>query len=123
MVRLPDHFHNTRHYKYNSLMIRVGEGKQELIKGNDMTSLLIKSKVLQEIDLIPDDKLTDVYNFIHYFRLGLEKAQLTQAKPGLAFAGCWQDMPDEMFNDFTTEITQRRHQAFIRRRGDEGIAG
>jgi len=88
-----------------------------------MTSLLIKSKVLQEIDLIPEDKLADLYNFIHYFRLGLEKSQPTESKSILAFAGCWKDMPDEMFNDFTTEITQRRHQAFIRRRGDEGIAG
>lgn len=88
-----------------------------------MTSLLIKSKVLREIDLIPEDKLADVYNFIHYFRLGLEKSQFTQPKPTLAFAGCWQDMPDEMFKDFTTEIRQRRQRAFARRRGNEGIAG
>lgn len=88
-----------------------------------MTSLLIKSKVLQEIDLFPEDKLADLYNFIHHFRLGLEKSQITKPKPILAFAGCWQDMPDEMFNDFTTEIKQRRHQAFARRRGNEGIAG
>lgn len=88
-----------------------------------MTSLLIKNKVLQEIDLIPDDKLTDLYNFIHYFRLGLEKSQVTKPKLILAFAGCWQDMPDEMFNNFTAEIKERRHQAFARRRGNEGIAG
>jgi len=88
-----------------------------------MTSLLIKSKVLQEIDLIPEDKLTDLYNFIHYFRLGLEKSQMTKPKPSLAFAGCWQDMPAEMFADFTTEIAQRCRQAFTRRRSDEGSAG
>ena len=88
-----------------------------------MASLLIKNKVLQEIDLIPEDKLTDLYNFIHYFRLGLEKSQVTKPKPILAFAGCWQDMPDEVFNDFAAEIKQRRHQAFARRRGNEGIVG
>lgn len=88
-----------------------------------MTSILIKSKVLQEIDLIPDDKLTDIYNFIHYFRLGLENSQATKPKPVLAFAGCWQDMPDDMFNDFTAEIKQRRHHAFTRRRGNESSAG
>lgn len=87
-----------------------------------MTSILIKSKILQEIDLIPEDRLTDLYNFIHYFRLGLKKSsQLT--KLVLAFAGCWKDMPDEMFNDFTAEIRQRRHQAFAQRRENEGIAG
>jgi hypothetical protein len=85
-----------------------------------MTSLLIKSKVLQEIDLIPEDKLADLYNFIHYFRLGLEKSGVTKPRPTLAFAGCWQDMPAEIFNDFTADIAQRRHQAFTRRRGNEG---
>jgi hypothetical protein len=88
-----------------------------------MTSLLIKSKVLQEIDLIPDDKLADLYNFIHYFRLGLERSKIIKPKPIMAFAGCWKDMSDEMFNDFTAEIRQRRQQAFARRRGNEGIAG
>ncbi|MEA5419495.1 hypothetical protein VB712_09680 [Spirulina sp. CCNP1310] len=87
-----------------------------------MTSILIKNKVLQEIDLIPEDRLIDLYNFIHDFRLGLEKSQKTNNKPISAFAGCWQDMPDEIFNDFTTEIKQRRQQAFTRRRGDESIA-
>lgn len=86
-----------------------------------MTSLLIKRKVLQEIELIPEDKLADLYNFIHYFRVGLEKSQLTKPKPILAFAGCWKDMPDEIFDDFTTEIRQRRHQAFTRRRENEGL--
>ncbi|MCB0214304.1 MAG: hypothetical protein KDJ52_33505 [Anaerolineae bacterium] len=77
-----------------------------------MASTLIKNKVLQEIDLIPEDKLTELYTFIHYFRLGVEKAFVTKPKPNLAFAGCWQDMPDEMVNDFTAEIKQRRRQAF-----------
>jgi hypothetical protein len=77
---------------------------------------MIKSKVLQEIDLIPEDKLIDVYNFIHDFRLGLEKAHVQKSSQILAFAGCWQDMPDEVFADFTTEITERRSQAFKRER-------
>ena len=88
-----------------------------------MSSLLIKDKVLREIELIPEDKLADVYNFIHYFRLGLERSHVTKAKSNLAFAGSWQDMPDEMFDDFTAEIKGRRRQAFTRRRGNESIAG
>jgi hypothetical protein len=90
--------------------------------GVTMTPLLIKSKVLQEIDLIPEDKLADLYNFIHYFRLGLERSQITGSKRILAFAGCWKDMPDEIFTDFTAEITERRRQAFTRRRRNEGSA-
>lgn len=86
-----------------------------------MTSFLMKNKVIQEIDRIPEDRLADVYNFIHYFRLGLEKSQPVNPKPTLAFAGCWKDMPDEMFHEFTAEIEQRRHQAFARRRDHEGV--
>ncbi|MDX1524319.1 MAG: hypothetical protein R3264_22000 [Anaerolineae bacterium] len=88
-----------------------------------MSPLLIKSKVLQEIELFPEDRLTELYNFIHYFRLGIENSQPIPSTPILAFAGSWKDMPDEIFDDFTTEIKQRRHQAFARRRGNEGIAG
>jgi hypothetical protein len=88
-----------------------------------MTPLIIKNKVLKEIDLIPEDKLADLYNFIHHFRLGLEKSQVTKSKQILAFAGCWEDIPEETFTDFTTEIAQRRRQAFVRRRSDEGITG
>ena len=88
-----------------------------------MASFLMKNKVLQEIELIPEDKLNDLYNFIHYFRLGLEKSPITKSKPILAFAGCLKDMPDEIFSDFRAEVEQRRSQAFIRRRSDESRAG
>ncbi len=44
--------------------------------------------------------MSDLYNFIHYFRLGLEKLQTKQSDRILAFAGCWKDMPDEMFAEF-----------------------
>lgn len=86
-------------------------------------TLLLKNKVLQEIELIPENKLADVYNFIHYFRLGLEKSSTEQQKNILAYAGCWEDMPDDMFIDFTNEITQRRRHAFVGRRNNEGSTG
>ena len=88
-----------------------------------MMTLLIKDKVLQEIELIPEDKLVDLYSFIHYFRLGLEKSKTTHSKPSMLFAGGWKDMPDELFADFTAEIRQRRQQAFTRRRGNEDSTG
>jgi hypothetical protein len=88
-----------------------------------MNSLQIKNKVLQEIDLLPDDRLPDVYNFIHFFRLGIEKAEGAGAQSILAFAGTWQEMPDEMFEEFVVEVEERRRQAFTRRREHEGNAG
>lgn len=88
-----------------------------------MNSLQIKDRVLQEIDLIPDDKLSDVYNFIHFFRLGIEKAEGTEKQSTLAFAGSWREMSDDMFEEFLVEVAERRRQAFTRRREHEGNAG
>ena len=73
-----------------------------------MTSVFIKSKLLQEIDLIPEDKLVDLYHFVHDFRMGVEQSKRADPKQILAFAGSWRDMPDEAFDDFTTEIEARR---------------
>lgn len=86
-----------------------------------MTSM-IKRRVFQEIELIPEDKLADLYTFLHYFRLGLKKAHSPKNEQILAFAGCWQDMPDELFAEFTAGIVARRSQAFIGRRNSEGCA-
>ena len=33
------------------------------------------SQVIEEIRLVPKDRLREIYNFIHFFRLGLEKSQ------------------------------------------------
>jgi hypothetical protein len=86
-----------------------------------MAPIVIKQKVLQEIDLLPEDKLIDIYNFIHHFRLGIETIRANSRQSTMAFAGCWADMPEDQFQAIQSDIEQRRHQAFARRRGDEGI--
>lgn len=68
-----------------------------------MNSSTLKTKVLEEIDLVPEDKLPQVYDFIHYFRLGLETSG-SDANRIMQFAGCWQDMPDDMFTEFLASI-------------------
>lgn len=84
-----------------------------------MSSLLLKNKLQAEIDLIPEDKLVDVYNFIHYFRLGTEKTTQSNKEKILSFAGCWKDMDNQVFDDVFTEIAQRRTDAFSERRNNE----
>ncbi|WP_446008281.1 hypothetical protein [Candidatus Electrothrix sp.] len=76
--------------------------------------------VIEEIRLVPKNRLRDVYNFIHFFRLGLEKVQ-DESEDIMQFAGCWQDMTDEEFEDFSQEITDRRRQAFSGRVPHENI--
>jgi len=69
------------------------------------------SEVMEEIRLVPKDRLPAIYDFIHFFRLGLESAG-DDTKDIMRFAGCWQDMTDEEFEDFSQEIAERRRQAF-----------
>lgn len=44
---------------------------------------MLQDQVIAEIKQIPSDKLMDVYQLIHYFRLGLPHEQQSQAKANL----------------------------------------
>jgi hypothetical protein len=83
-----------------------------------MDLINIRTKVITEINLIPEDKLEELYNIIHYFRLDGE-ISTTSIQQTMKFAGCWNDMSDEMFGNFSEEINIRRQQAFFDKRSDE----
>lgn len=80
--------------------------------------MVSKEKILEEIDLIPDSMLAEVYTFIHYFRLGLEKSHPDKKEHILAFAGSWKDLSDDTFDEVMKDIKIRRRNAFSRRRND-----
>ncbi|MEG4284722.1 hypothetical protein QUB68_16460 [Microcoleus sp. A006_D1] len=40
---------------------------------------MLIQKILQELQDIPEDKLAEIYDLIHYFRLGLGREQLQPA--------------------------------------------
>jgi hypothetical protein len=40
-------------------------------------------KIYQELQDIPEDKLAEIYDLIHYFRLGLAQEQKQPRTPGL----------------------------------------
>jgi hypothetical protein len=75
-------------------------------------------KILQELDLIPDNQLLELYQLLHDFRLRLEASKENQLAI-LSYAGCWRDLPDETFEFFLQEVAQRRQQAFTMRSYDE----
>ena len=87
-----------------------------------MEKTIIRDRVMEEIKLIPEHKLSEVYDFIHYFRIGLQKSKGNMGQI-MKFAGCWKDMPEEVFNEFLAEIRERRKQAFTRRRSSEAGIG
>jgi hypothetical protein len=82
-----------------------------------MDSLNLRTKVITEIHLVAEDKLEELYNFIHYFRLGVEVSQ-GSLNPTMDFAGCWNDMSDETFVNFNEEVSTRRQQSFLGRRNE-----
>lgn len=44
---------------------------------------MLIQKIYQELQDIPEDKLAEVYDLIHYFRLGLGVEQTQPRTPGL----------------------------------------
>ncbi len=86
-----------------------------------MSSSAARTKVIREIELIPEDRLPDVYTLLHYFRLGLQSAE-KQGRSVMQFAGSWEDMPGESFTSFLEEAKERRRRAFSGRRSGETSA-
>ncbi len=75
----------------------------------------LRQKVKQEINLIPDEHLATVYNFVRHYTQLRQSASETQHI--MDFAGAWKDMPEDQFEDFLSEVNQRRRTAGKRRRG------
>nr|VFK16978.1 MAG: hypothetical protein BECKLPF1236B_GA0070989_11079 [Candidatus Kentron sp. LPFa] len=74
------------------------------------------SEVMKEIRLVPEDRLPEIYDFIHSFRQDSGTVWNDTAKI-MGFAGCWRDLTEEEFKDFSQEIAARRAQVFSERAG------
>ena len=60
---------------------------------------MLQQQIMQEIQDIPDDKLAEIYDLIHYFRLGLNKENASERKPGLLEGSLSQSFFDELPED------------------------
>ncbi|MHB8545027.1 MAG: hypothetical protein ACYC9S_13655 [Leptospirales bacterium] len=81
-----------------------------------MTNEILRNRILEEIQRIPERKLEEVYDLLHYFRIGLASSEPIPVSSVLPFAGAWSDMDDSTFKEFEEEIQGRRRQAFVSRR-------
>jgi hypothetical protein len=93
----------------------------EFIKGEKaMNSATLRLKLIEELQYIPEEKIPQLYDIICFFR-----AKIESVKPAsnniMSFAGCWEDMPDEMFNSLLNEVAERRTNAFSGRRQHETL--
>jgi len=83
-----------------------------------MSQLQIREKVIEELKKIPDEKMEKIYEFISHIRTNHQNS-ITNVDLIMGFAGCWSDMPDDVFSDITQEMSGRRAQAFAERRKNE----
>lgn len=80
-----------------------------------------RNQIIEEINLIPEDKRQELYNLIHQFRISLERSH-NNVDEIMQFAGSWSDMPEEDFSDFCEETEQRRQASSSRRFSDETLS-
>jgi len=75
---------------------------------------IIQKQIAEEIDLIPEEKRKELYELIRNFRVNLKELD-NKANQIMEFAGSWLDIPEEEFNNFYTDIEQRRQNSVSRR--------
>jgi hypothetical protein len=71
---------------------------------------MLQEQLIEEIKQIPSEKLAEIYDLIHYFRLGLtqerQAAHITKRPIGLAKgqieipASFFEPLPDDILNAF-----------------------
>ncbi|MDZ7724064.1 MAG: hypothetical protein U5R06_14970 [candidate division KSB1 bacterium] len=76
-----------------------------------MRASTIREKISKEIERIPDENVHEIFDLLHYYRLGLNEESSNPQKT-LELAGSWKDMPKEEFDEFINNIKIRRSRAF-----------
>ena len=82
-----------------------------------MSDSELRVKLIEELQRIPEDKLTQLYDLIHHFRVESETSD--RSIETMQFAGCWADSPDPIYAEFLEDLPMRRQQAFSQRRTRE----
>jgi hypothetical protein len=64
---------------------------------------MLLQKIIQELQDIPEEKLAEIYDLIHYFRLGLNQEKSEPRTPGLLTG----KLSDAFFEPLPEEELQR----------------
>lgn len=75
--------------------------------------MLTLNTILKELRNVPVDRLEDLYSIIHSLRANTKKSDNTGSKI-LSFAGAFDDMAENDFNDFINQTKQTRNNLFDR---------
>lgn len=74
----------------------------------------IKERIIKEVEKIPRDKIDELYDVIHFFRIGIEsrrKIIKNTKQEALKFFGIWKNMSSEEMT-VLNEIQSRRKKTF-----------
>lgn len=58
----------------------------------------IKEKIIEEVEKIPEDKIVEVYDFVHLFRMGIESQRRIfkdKRHEALKLFGIWKNISDK----------------------------
>jgi len=83
-----------------------------------MKKSAMRDKIFDEIEKIPDEKVSEILDLLHHYRLGLG-AKVSTPDKILKLAGSWSDMPEDDFEEFLKDLKIRRKNAFTSRRNLE----
>ena len=88
-----------------------------------MANTALRVKVIEEIQQMPEEKLSEIYDVLHFFRIGVQHTPASSHENTvMAFAGCWGEMTNEEFDALLNDMTTRRTRAFSGRSSHETIA-
>lgn len=76
-----------------------------------------RENIIDELQQVPEDKIQELLDVIHFFRLGLQLSEGNKEKI-LSFAGCWSDMSSDLYKEFANDIHVRRAKSITRRKID-----
>jgi hypothetical protein len=74
----------------------------------------VKEKIIKEVEKIPEEKINELYNVVHLFRVGVEskkKAAKDRHSKAANFFGIWKNMSSEE-NAVIEEIQARRKRTY-----------
>jgi len=70
--------------------------------------MILKEQIIEEIKQIPEDKLLEIYDLIHYFRLGVvqekQNQTITVKQRPIGFSKDKLQVPESFFEPLANEI-------------------
>ncbi len=77
----------------------------------------IKERIIKEVERLPEDKIAEVYDLIHLFRIGIESQRKTikdKRQEALRLFGIWKNISSRE-SAVLDEIQSRRQRTFRER--------